>query len=442
MTALSRKETLYLGFMLFAVFFGASNLIFPPQLGHEAGYNLWEAMAGYLITSVGLPVIAVAAIAKFNNLQTITNLVHPTFGFFFTMGTYLMLGPFLVIPRSGSVAFEMGLIPLLPESWQTSSWTLCLYSLIYFSINFWICLHPSKLFNLIGKILTPILLTMIIIMFIQSLIHPIGDYDIPNENYAHHATFTGIIEGYLTMDVLCALMFGNVIISAIRNRGITDPRKVSVTTIKAGIIAGICLASIYLIIGCLGAKSHSLITAVSHGGQILPSITMFLFGNGGIFSLSIVSTLACMTTSVGLSAACGEYFTSIMPRISYRIWVGIVSLVSIGICNLGLDKIVSFSKPIVAIIYPISIVLIVLALICRKEYSAVYRGSVIATALISVGAGLQEMNIEINILNEVYHYFPLYNIGLGWVIPSILGAISGYIWKIVSGHTMKEKNKE
>jgi branched-chain amino acid:cation transporter, LIVCS family len=430
MTELSKKETFVFGLMLFALFFGAGNLIFPPAVGYAAGSSVWQAMVGFLITSVGLPILGVAAIAKSGDLQSLTNRVHPGFGFVFTIITYLALGPFLVIPRAGSVAFEMGTVPLLPEPLRTSGWSLLAYSVIYFVISYWLCLNPSKLFERIGKVLTPILLVMMIIVFIQSLFHPLGDYGVPAEGYEQYAAFKGGIDGYSTMDALSALLLGSVVVSAIRKRGVTNTQKLSAITIKAGLIAGVCLAIIYMMIGYLGSTSHSVIEGAANGGQILTAIVLFLFGKWGTVLLGIVFLLACLTTSVGLLAACGEYFHSIMPRISYNKWIGILCVVSVGVTNLGLDQIISFSAPIVSAIYPLTIVLIILALFHRMfhGHSAVYIGSLLATAFISIVDGLKQANIEMGEVERLYSHLPWYTAGLGWVVPAIAGAIVGYLW--------------
>ncbi|WP_028402976.1 branched-chain amino acid transport system II carrier protein [Ectobacillus panaciterrae] len=430
MKDLSTKDTLYTGLMLFALFFGAGNLIFPPALGHAAGVNFWEAMAGFLITSVGLPILGVAAIAKSGNLQTLTNRVHPVFSVLFTFITYLCLGPFLVIPRAGSVAFEMGAAPFLPDELKNQGLPLFIYTIIYFSVNYWLCLNPSKLFDRIGKILTPIILGLIAIIFIQSMFHPIGEYGTPSSAYQHAAAFKGIMDGYLTMDALAALLFGSVVITAIEKRGIRESKKLATITIKAGIIAGTCLEIIYLMLGHLGATSHSLLQSPENGGEILTTVTTHLFGNSGSMLLGILFILACLTTSVGLIISCGQYFSSIIPHFSYKSWIGILCLVSMAIANLGLTQIILISVPILTAIYPLTIVLIILSFFHKyfKGYSSVYAGGLIGTALISIVDSLRQSKIQLDFITNLYNHIPLYAEGVGWILPAILGAIIGYLW--------------
>ncbi|MED4584627.1 branched-chain amino acid transport system II carrier protein [Brevibacillus choshinensis] len=430
MKDLSMKDTLYTGLMLFALFFGAGNLIFPPSLGHAAGVDFWEAMVGFLITSVGLPILGVTAIAKSGDLQTLTNRVHPVFSVLFTLITYLCLGPFLVIPRAGSVAFEMGAAPFLPDGLKNQGLPLFIYTIIYFSFNYWLCLNPSKLFERIGKILTPIILGLIAVIFIQSMFHPIGSYGTPSPPYQHAAAFKGIMDGYLTMDALAALLFGSVVVAAIEKRGIRESKKLTALTVKAGIIAGVCLAIIYLMLGHLGAASHSLLKSPENGGEILTAVTTHLFGNTGSMLLGVIFTLACLTTSIGLITSCGQYFSRIIPRFSYKRWIGILCLVSMVIANLGLTQIILISVPILTAIYPLTIVLIVLSFLHKyfKGYPSVYAGGLIGTALISIVDSLKQSNIQFDFIINFYSHIPLYTEGVGWILPAIFGIAIGYLW--------------
>ncbi len=427
---ISMKDTFYTGLMLFALFFGAGNLIFPPSLGFEAGENFGWAMIGFLITSVGLPILGVAAIAKSGDLSTITNRVHPIFAVGFTVITYLCLGPFLVIPRAGTTAYEMGIAPFITEG-LTNHWLpLFLWTIIYFAIAFWLCMNPTKLFERIGKILTPIIIVLIALIFIQSLNQPIGDYGTPSETYMNNALFKGITDGYSTMDAMAALLFGSVIINAIRKKGITDSGIQTKLTIKAGMIAGFCLAIIYVMLSHLGASSQSLLQSAGNGGEILTAVTNHLFGNVGTLILGIIFILACLTTTVGLIASCGEYFSKVVPKLSYFSWTAILCLISMILANLGLNQIILFSSPILTAIYPLTIVIILLSFSHKyfKGYRSVYIGAIVGTAFISLVGSLKEIGFHLNFIMDLYSYIPLYNIGLGWIFPAIIGSFIGYLW--------------
>lgn len=172
---MSKKDLIAVGFMLFALFFGAGNMIFPPALGQAAGENVWIAIAGFLITGVGLPVLAVSAIAKTgSDLQQLASRVHPVFGVIFTTIMYLAIGPFFGIPRTGTVSFEIGVTPFLPETADRSI-MLAAYTVIYFIVSLWLALNPSKLVDRIGKLLTPLLLIGLTLFFIKSVWTPMRE---------------------------------------------------------------------------------------------------------------------------------------------------------------------------------------------------------------------------------------------------------------------------
>lgn len=430
MKALSKKETLSIGLMLFALFFGAGNMIFPPSLGQAAGTSFAQAITGFIVTGVGLPLLGVAAIAvSGGNLQSIGNRVHPMFGLIFTIVIYLAIGPFFAIPRTGSVAFEMGMAPFLPEELKASGLSLLLYTVIYFSITYWLCLNPSKLVDRIGNLLTPLLLLIIAIISVRSLMSPIGDFGDPAVAYQQAPFIKGFIQGYLTMDTLGALVFGIVVLQAVKDRGISDRGQLVKTTLKAGVIAGIPLALVYLALGYLGATSQSLFPHAENGGQLLTLVVNHLFGSFGTVLLGLAITLACLTTSVGLISASGQYFAGLLPTVSYRKLIAILTLFSTVVANLGLSQIIAFSVPVLIGIYPLAIVLILLSFLHRyfRGYRAVYIGGTIGTALVSVVDALKQLGVPLDVITSYYDRLPLYQEGIGWIAPALIGALIGYL---------------
>ncbi|MBU8905200.1 branched-chain amino acid transport system II carrier protein [Desertibacillus haloalkaliphilus] len=428
-TNMSNKEVLAIGLMMFALFLGAGNMIFPPAMGQESGTNVWMATLGFLITGVGLPVLAVIAIARTGgNLQSLANRINPLFGVIFTLTMYLAIGPFFGIPRTATVAFEIGGIPFLPESLNPNGLPLFIYSIVFFGITFWLALNPSKLVGRIGKVLTPILLLLITILTIRGIASPMGSFTEPGEAYQTASLATGFLEGYLTMDTIAALVFGIVVISRIKEQGITDQKMIASTTIKAGVIAGIGLSLVYLSLAYLGASSVETIGSLDNGGAILSGVATALFGTIGTIILALVITFACLTTSVGLVSACGEYFVKIMPKIPYAVTVGILCLFSLTMANMGLSQLISVSLPVLVAIYPIAIVLIVLSFLHKSfnGYSQVYTGGVIGAAIVSITDGLKATELNIEAIISIYNFIPLYAEGIGWLVPAILGSIIGY----------------
>jgi branched-chain amino acid:cation transporter, LIVCS family len=424
----SAKQIVFISFMLFSMFFGAGNLIFPPFLGQSAGTHLWTALAGFIVSAVGLPILGVIAVAKAGSFNELNQRVHPFFAFIFPFLIYIAIGPGLAIPRAGSLAFEMGLAPFLPEHLVGNPVSLLVYSIIFFGLVAWLCMFPSKLIDLFGKLLTPILLTLITIIFIKSLIDPIGSFAAPKGNYETNPVFQGVLDGYLTMDALAALAFGIVIANTLKAQGVHDNKKRSLYMMYAGLGAGLLLTVIYLILGYLGAASSSL-GQTENGAQILSNVMTHLFGQSGTFILGLVFTIACFCVSIGLVTSCSQFFANAIPKIDYKKWVIILSVLSTAIANLGLTQILQISVPILGMIYPLAIVIIFLGLIDDfiKRYPQIYIFVVSFVALFSIIDTINKTFLA-NKWSGVLDILPFYMEGLGWIIPALIGLVVGFLF--------------
>jgi len=412
--------------MIFSMFFGAGNLIFPPLLGQLSGTNMLMSMGGFLISAVGLPILAIAVVAKAGGLHVLASRVHPKFAFAFTILIYLSIGPFLGIPRAASLAFEMGISPFLSDTLGQSNLPLFIYTLFYFGIAYWLCMSPSKLVDRFGKVLTPTLLVLIVSIFVFSLFKPIGTFSAPIGDYAQFPLLKGFLEGYMTMDAIAALNFGIVISIALKEMGVKKEKEIVSNTIKAGAVAGLLLAIIYGMLAYLGAVSQGGFGVTENGAQTLTNVVFYLFGQKGAILLGVIFSLACLTTSVGLLTSCSQYFTKLMPKISYKAFITILSLSSMIFANVGLTQILKFSVPALTAIYPMAIVLMVLALLNNffKGNSYVYLFTMICTSFVSILDALGQFGLKFDVLNNL----PFYSKGLGWIIPAVVGAIAGFIY--------------
>ncbi len=418
-----------IGLMLFALFFGAGNLIFPALLGQSAGANIWSANAGFLVTGVGLPLLGVLAFgfSGKEDLQSLASRVHPIFGLVFTTVLYLAIGPLFAIPRTGNVSFEIGLKPFISEG--SSSMALLVFTIIFFSITCFFSLNPAKIVDIVGKFLTPIKLTFIGILVLVAFIHPIGKFQAPTEKYVTNSFFNGFQEGYLTMDTLASFVFGIIIINAIKEKGAKTKKQIITVCLKATGIAAIILATIYSALSYMGASSVEKLGHLDNGGTVLAKVSDYYFGEYGGLLLGLMITVACLTTSVGLITSCSSYFHKLLPSISYKKIAISLSVFSAIIANVGLNHLISFSVPVLTVLYPLAIVLIFLTFLHSlfKGCSEVYQGSLFLTFVVSLVDGLNDFGLHIPGIDQLFtYYLPLYHIGLGWIFPAIIGGLAGY----------------
>lgn len=420
-----------IGVMLFALFFGAGNLIFPASLGQNAGSNVWLAVAGFLITGIGLPFLGILAmgISGSKNLQELAGRVHPIYGIVFTALLYLTIGPFFAAPRTGAVAYDIGIAPFIGDSFGQAG--LFIFTLIFFIITLWFSLNPAKIVDNVGKIMSPAIIILLFILLAMVIVKPMGSIEAPQEAYASGAFMKGFLEGYNTMDALASLVFGIIVINAVRSMGVTSTSGILAATVKSGIVAIVFLGIIYVGIAYLGATSTGVLGIMENGGPVLGETATYYFGTLGTVMLSVVIILACLTTSIGLITACGEYFNTLIPKISYKMWAIIFSLVSFVIANFGLANIINFSIPVLMFLYPLAIVLMLLTFMSKlfSHSRIVYSATIAVTLLVSIIDGVktfcQLLGMEYfgwlaPIVSFYEQSLPLYNQGLGWLLPALV----------------------
>ncbi|WPK12433.1 branched-chain amino acid transport system II carrier protein [Lysinibacillus louembei] len=423
------RENLVVGFMLFALFLGAGNIIFPPLLGQQAGEHIIIAMIGFLITGVGLPLIGVITVAKSGgDLHELSSKVNPLFGLIFTSIIYLSIGPFFAIPRTAAVSYEIGIkAPFLSQQMAGNPLALFITTFIFFAITLYLAFNPTKIVDRVGKILTPALLLIILALALKSVITPLGPIGEAQGHYQTSPFFESFIQGYLTMDVLAALVFGIVIVQALNGRGLTDRAAQIKIVIFSGIVAALGLAFVYISLAYIGVTSTSVIGFHKDGGVIIAEATKALFGKAGSVILAATIILACLTTAVGLLSANASFFNKLFPRVSYQVFLIVFTLLGLGIANFGLESIISYSLPVLLAIYPIAIVLMLLALFANRfEHSSlVYGLPLVVTAAISIYDGLKTMGIQINMYESIISKLPLYEQSIGWIIPACIATLLG-----------------
>jgi LIVCS family branched-chain amino acid:cation transporter len=414
MQRLTRSDLLALGFMTFALFLGAGNIIFPPSVGMAAGEQLWLAALGFLLTGVGLPLLTVVALARVGGgLQRLTAPLGRHAGGLFAIVVYLAIGPLFATPRTAVVSFEMGVAPFSGNS----EMALRLYTVGYFACVLFLSLNPGQLVDRIGKWIAPLLLSALLVLGGAAVLLPAGAVGASTANYQTAPFVQGFLQGYLTMDTLGALVFGIVIATAIRDRGVRNEALITRYAVSAGLIAACGLSLVYLSLFYLGATSQGIAGEAQNGVQILSSYVQHTFGIAGSLLLAVVITLACLTTAVGLLTACGEFFSKLLP-LSYRSVVLALGLFSLLVANQGLTQLISVSVPVLVALYPLAIVLVLLSLADRlwREPKRIFIPVMLVTLLFGLMDGLLAAGLK-SWVPEVFNQMPLAAQSLGWLLP-------------------------
>ena len=366
MKKLSNKNLALVGVTLFSMFFGAGNLIFPPYVGYSAGVKALPAYLGMLLTAVCFPVLGVVAVAKVGGTDRVFAKVHKYFAAAFTIAVFLCIGPMLAIPRTASTSYSM--FAFLTDKLSLSPFgTVALraaFSAAFFFGAYLLARKPEHFKDVLGKWMSPVLLTLIAVIFVFGIF---GLKDAPaaaTGAYAEGSAFlTGFVDGYQTMDTLAAIVFGYVIAANVHACGIDSDGDVARETMRAGVIAGVFLAVIYGALAFLGARASAFLSGAADGTAVLSGLCLRLFGPVGALILALVFFVACFNVCTGLLSSCATFFHREFPKFSFLCWLRIFTLVSFAVSILGLGMILKISVPVLTLLYPVAIIMIVLNLL-------------------------------------------------------------------------------
>lgn len=412
---------------LFAMFFGAGNMIFPPMIGYLAGESFVSGTMGFVVTDAGLSVIGIAAIVfAGSRLDDIGRQIGPRFSIFLGLVVYFLIGPLFALPRTGTVSYEMALIPFLGEN--ASMATSVIFTAVFFGVTYLLCANPSKIVDIVGKILTPLLLISIAVIFVVSLINPVGEISAPEGDYATIPFFKGFVEGYLALDGLAALAFGIVVINSIRNMGIGSDKGVAKYTLICGVFAGIGLGVVYLMLAYVGAQTSGDGFSFANGSEVLSAVVNTQMGKTGNLVLGLAVLMACLTTAIGLATSFADYISEIKPSWSYKKVLAAVCLFSFAVSNIGLTAMISITLPALVMIYPPIVVLVLLTFL--KKYingkKEVYVLAMFMAFIVGIFDGLKNAGIDSGAAFDfMSKYVPFFDLGIGWLIPAIAGAVIG-----------------
>ena len=424
----TNKDIIVVGFALFAMFFGAGNLIFPPYLGVISGSSWITGFTGFILSDVGLALLAILAAAKCNgDINKVLGRSGKNLAIILGSAIMICLGPLVAIPRTSATTFEMGVQPLF------SGFSPILFSIIFFAATFILTIKPSKVVDIIGAYLTPALLVALAILIIKGIIIPIGEMS--STPLIENLFSEGIKQGYQTMDALGAVALSAVIITSLANKGYKDEEQKVKLTLKSGVVAAIGLVLVYGGLTYLGATVSTMYGTDVVRTKLIVEITASLLGTPGKVILAVIVALACLTTSIGLTSATAQFFEKITyGKLKYELVVTVVCVFSAIVSNFGVSTIIQFAAPILDIIYPATMVLVIMTLFGTKiKNDNAFKGATYTALLVSILTVANGMDIvNISFINEL----PFSTLGFNWIVPVLIGGIIG---NLIPSHSERKK---
>ena len=422
------KKGALTGLLLFGIFFGAGNLIFPPTLGAQSGEQFLPAIAGFVFSGVGIAVLTliIGTLNPKGYIYEISKKISPLFATIYLAALYLSIGPFFAIPRTATTSYAVGISPLLAEA--DKGLGLIVFTLIYFVAAYLIALNPSKILDRIGRILTPVFALLIIILVILGAFkYGANAPQTATEAYQISAFGTGFLEGYNTLDALASVAFSVIAVQTLKQLGFSSKKEYISTIWVVGIVVAIGFSALYIGLGFLGnhfPMTEEAMKGGTPGVYILSQATQEIFGSTAQLFLAAMVTVTCFTTTVGLIVSTAEFFNGRFPQISYKVYATVFTLIGFAIANLGLDAIIKYSVPVLVILYPITITIVMIVIVNKfvplsKPGMQLTMGLVTAIAVTSVLASSFEIATLTNLINSL----PFANASLPWLVPAIIGIL-------------------
>lgn len=409
----------------FAMHFGGSCMLWPVTWGQQSGSSVLSAMVGIVLTTLILPWLAYLAMAKAEgSFGDMAVRVNKKFGLIFGGLTIAVLGPLFVIPRMSSAAWDA--ICKVFEISDPNYMVVVIFQLTYYLAAYVFLFQATKILDKIGKYLMPILVLTVIAVVVKSLMNPLSAW-VP-KFYPESGLQYGLINGYQTMDLPGSLVFGSIIILNLKAKGLQGSRLMKNLLIVTG-IGFAMLSTTHLTQMLVGASTGEVFKDVSYA-QLYATVILNIWGKvgGAIFNIALL--FAALTSAVGLSAGCAQFFVeSSEGKWSYKTLAIIMLVISTAIATLKLNTIISLSVPILFLIYPPCIALVLGWIFFSKNIGIITGATYVASAwgILDCVMGYVGMaGVDVSGFMTVYNMVPLASYGVGWLVPTIIGGIVGY----------------
>ena len=402
------RDVIVVGFALFSMFFGAGNVIFPPYLGVESGQQWLAGFSAYYIADIGLALLGMFALLRVGSSEAVLHRAGRVPAEILMCAIILCIGPMVAIPRTSASTYEMAVAPNLPGV------SPILFSILFFAVILALCIKESAVVDIVGKILTPLLLVGLFAIILKGIFSPLGD--ITSAPQIANVTVTGIKSGYQTMD---ALPFGIIVLQSVTDKGYTGGKSKLRIVGGGAVLAGALLLAVYMGLAYLGATVSSQYTGAVGRAELIMAIVKALLGKGGMIIFGTVVGLACVTTAIALTSSAAAYFSELCRgKVNYKVFVVVICVFSAVVSNLGLDRIVAIAAPVLDVVYPPALVLILISLLMPKVSDFVSRAATLGALLTSVLCTIHLYVDKLTFLEAL----PLYDLGLSWILPAVIFA--------------------
>ena len=407
------RDVIVVGFALFSMFFGAGNVIFPPYLGMESGPQWLAGFFTYYAADIGLALLTVFALLRVGSSEAVLHRAGRVPAEILMCAIILCIGPMVAIPRTSATTFEMAITPNLPGV------SPILFSILFFALILALCLKESAVVDIVGKVLTPLLLVGLFSIIIKGIFTPLGT--IASAPQVANIAVTGIKSGYQTMDALAALPFGIIVLQTAADKGYSGSKSKLRIVGGGAVLAGVLLLLVYMGLAYLGATVSGQYTSSIGRAELIMAIIQALMGKGGMIIFGVVVGLACVTTAIALTSSAAAYFSELCRgKVSYKVFVIVICVFSAVVSNLGLDRIVSIAAPVLDVVYPPALMLIFISLLMPNVSDFVSRGAALGALLTSVLCTVHTYTGKLPFLEAL----PLYELGLSWILPALIFALA------------------
>ena len=415
------SATVCMGLALFATQFGAGNLIFPPFLGRNTGSGWLVGFLGFFIMDVGLAALAVLSVVvnREGTVDGVVGKMGKKAGKILLTTIILCLGPCVCIPRTAATSYELGIKTMVPGI------PLWLFGAVFFGVVLFLVIRPTKVVDIIGNYLTPMLLAVMLLLIVIGIIHPISS---PASVDGVVPFADGVENGYQTLDGIGGVLMTLMMINAAKGYGYKDKKNITFMVAGSDLISAVLLALVYGGLTYLGSTVSGLSAyAGLDQAPLLIAITQQLLGKYGVYALSLIVILACLTTALGLCSVAGNYFEELTNgKLKYRNIVITIIAVSYVMSNFGLSQIIAIAGPILSLLYPPLIVLVLGAFVEKltKNDHVVFVATYAALAVSAIDM-LNSLGAPFGWVENL----PFASFELGWVVPALIGTLIGSFWK-------------